>query len=400
MLALLLASMVKVALRGSIEQATPPAWNLSIAHSKELKQRKVAAFAEVVAKAQHNDCLGGGSLGCSAMNECCPRLSCNPDTQFLKMLCVEESTGKAPNPGAKRQIVITSHPRSGSTFLQGMFESVPQNFIIFEPCFFHGRKDCIDTMSAMLVCNITETDYKDPQAIYPQLKRSGMNECGYWARWALRGRKQKWKHDASEGECLQRVAHDCRAAAGSTVVKEVRMNGKMRELVGLSVPPRHVMVLHLVRDPRAVINSLMGNWAFEEWPRSMDEDLLKEMAEKMCDETYQDLQAGNKSVATASAVGQRSYMMIRYEDLVMAPLKWTERIHKELLGTPVPLPVKWFVDTNTKGNCKSGQNRWSTCRNATQVISKWRKELSDSHTAIVTGAKSCRKVLDVLGYEP
>jgi hypothetical protein len=144
----------------------------------------------------------------------------------------------------------------------------------------------------------------------------------------------------------------------------------------------------------------MGNWAFEEWPRTMDDDSLKEAAEQMCQETYRDMQAGNRSLAAASGVGDRRYMLIRYEDLVLEPLVWTKRIHSELLGSPVPLPVKWYVTKNTKGNCGKGQNRWSTCRNATQVISKWRMQLGDQHAAIITSIKACRTVLDTLGYRP
>ena len=134
----------------------------------------------------------------------------------------------------------------------------------------------------------------------------------------------------------------------------------------------------------------MGNWAFEEYKRDMPTSELKESAAQLCGDTMSDLDAG---IAVTSKGVQ--YRLVKYEDLVTNSTAVVAGIHAAM-HVPVPLPVAWFVKENTKGGCKGKQDSWSTCRNATAVINKWRKQLSKEQIGVINGA--CTKVLKRMGY--
>ena len=83
-------------------------------------------LAHALAKKKKRKCMGENVMQCSALNECCEGLVCLPYAQFGKMICNAQGDSEYPmGREPKLKVVITSHPRSGSTFLQNMFQSEP-----------------------------------------------------------------------------------------------------------------------------------------------------------------------------------------------------------------------------------------------------------------------------------
>ena len=145
-------------------------------------------------------------------------------------------------------------------------------------------------------------------------------------------------------------------------------------------------IIHLVRDPRAVVESLKSLAFFR---RSHDPRReLSWYVQKVCHQMESDVKIGK----LMKAFSPNRYTLIRFEDLARNPLRVVNELYKftgiEMLDTI----KKWLHETTRKRH----GNAYSTSRNSQQVVSNWRRKMSPSSVHIVE--KYCRRVMGQLNY--
>ena len=92
-------------------------------------------------------------------------------------------------------------------------------------------------------------------------------------------------------------------------------------------------------------------------------------------------------------------MRVRYEDFAVDPVRQSEEIYK-FAGIEMTDEVKtWLIKATSKKN-PAGVSRieeQSLVRNPTDVLTKWRKELSFEKTKYIQN--ECSSILKTLNYE-
>ena len=150
---------------------------------------------------------------------------------------------------------------------------------------------------------------------------------------------------------------------------------------------RECKIIHLVRDPRAVVDSLKELTFFK-----TSRDPTRELSwyvEKGCHQMESDIKIGK----LMKAFSPDGYKLIRFEDLARNPLRVVNELYKftgiEMLDTI----EKWLQETT---RVKRG-NAFSTSRNSQQVVSNWRTKMSPASVQIVE--KYCGRLMGQLNYE-
>ncbi|XP_006814671.1 carbohydrate sulfotransferase 1-like [Saccoglossus kowalevskii] len=169
-------------------------------------------------------------------------------------------------------------------------------------------------------------------------------------------------------------------------VKEIRFY-KLDTLRTLAEDPNlNFKIIHLVRDPRAIINSrensFFSNHDFKRKRVPWDEvtDLCK------------DLQHNLDLITTLPQWLKGKYFLVRYEDLALRPLEATRDIYN-FSGMPMDEDVEKWVYENTQ--TEQGGDL-STTRNSTERVTAWRNELSFSVIADIQN--KCKEPMEMLGY--
>lgn len=193
-----------------------------------------------------------------------------------------------------------------------------------------------------------------------------------------------------------------------------------------------VHIVHLIRDPRAILASWQSLPGFTEFrPRSTGRTAYKTAGE-LCHHALQDRAAGlrleeahaRRARARAAGAADDSdgtsgearpvrevrYTLLRYEDLALAPVATARQLYAQLGLELQPALLRWINESThatsaalhaARANALNGldatHDRHATVRNAANVVGKWRRMLSPLH--IVAATAACKEMLTTLGYE-
>ena len=155
-------------------------------------------------------------------------------------------------------------------------------------------------------------------------------------------------------------------------------------------PLLNVKILHLVRDPRGVMNSRMKM-------RERNYDLMRRKGSHadevldMCEHLDRNLAFNKESLNWLNS----RYKLIRYEDLARNPIQTARDIY-EFVEVNLPSTVKDWLRTHT--NHTSGLSAFSHTRNSTKTAFNWRKRLSFSKVMEIQ--ETCEDAMKSLGYLP
>mmetsp|Transcript_11361 Transcript_11361/g.29532 ORF Transcript_11361/g.29532 Transcript_11361/m.29532 type:complete len:412 (-) Transcript_11361:127-1362(-) len=373
---------------------------------------------------------------------------------FVLPVCFAELEHYEPCNRPADAVVITGHGRSGSTLTERMFDQNPAAFSSFEPvrpwdllhCFSHAQRSAAicSTAVAILNCDLSARvpmhcrwhnglKLQPLSALTPELVESELvskvgphrqKKADEYRQWSI----QLQRITASLPRC-RRVLGTCGDAV--VAIKVVRATGLLNllastfqqaearrlanaRLAGIGeVARRRLAILHVIRDPRALLHSRYKvGWLIPHSTRPRD---VRLWAKKTCSPTLQDMKAGdaiNEHARMAAAQGQpgRSdmYMRIRYEDLVANPIAQTRRVYSAL-GRPVPAEVEGYFRDKVKHAPRPGRSLeqgfedvYSTnrTRSADEIMLAWRKALSPDIVRTVERQPLCQELMRLLSYEP
>lgn len=187
-----------------------------------------------------------------------------------------------------------------------------------------------------------------------------------------------------------------------TVVKTIQFTDvhKLSYLMDKDSTDYSLKIVHLVRDPRAIVfthfltnlNSSMSTNTSEH---------LKEYSRKLCMQMLRNI----KYAITAPSWLQGKYTLLRYEDLGTNPHQITELVYK-FVGVPVAPQIRMWLDklaygTNTRststGSSTSGSVEDFYAKNLTGSVHNWRVQMQ--YKAVRVIETECYEVMNLLGYK-
>uniref|UniRef100_A0A8C5GWI2 Sulfotransferase n=2 Tax=Gouania willdenowi TaxID=441366 RepID=A0A8C5GWI2_GOUWI len=189
---------------------------------------------------------------------------------------------------------------------------------------------------------------------------------------------------------------------GHVALKTVRIP-EVRDLQTLTEDPRLDMrIIHLVRDPRAILASRMTAFSdqFRAWkiwnatgrqPRYVD---LTQITS-----TCRDMMASAETGLQRPAWLHGRYLLVRYEDLAFNPKDKATEIYR-FVGLEMEDRVRTWITKNTKCNVSSLSEwnyKYSTSRNSKETAESWRLRLSFDIVRAVQIL--CNDTLALLGYK-
>ena len=308
-------------------------------------------------------------------------------------------------PHPKRvNIIVTSFPRSGSSFLGEIFNHHPAVFYLFEP---------LQTVQKLFSRDsLFEFDFSSPSyqnmvfKVFDDINNCKfasdiftryLNQENFRRRLALSSPFcvtngtyavcQKLKTRQFEDVCKNNyIVFAAKILTPRLLNSRGEWNKNLFESCS-SNGERECKIIHLVRDPRAVVYSLKSLAFFR---RSHDPKReLSWYVEKVCHQMESDIKIGK----LMKAFSPDGYKLIRFEDLARNPLRVVNELYKFTGIEMLDAIEKWLQETTRINH----GNAYSTSRNSQQVVSNWRTKMSPAPVQIVE--KYCGRLMGQLNYE-
>ena len=311
----------------------------------------------------------------------------------------------------RRSLVIFGDDRSGTTFLTRLFSEDPNVFAVYEPLWVTKKwfrtevrrdlkQDVMDVMSALMNCHFMNN---------PTAMKFLASTSKKWAPGLFKnpfqsppicnktGEERKACPDpatvpkAVEEACSRHYKHSVTKVA-IVRVPERKLSNIIPQIIHDN-PDTEIKILHVVRDPRGSINSRINlKWIeeyhqFSTWfvrPRST------------CEGITQNVKFG----ASLEGSLKQRYKLVRYKDIASSPVKTAQEIYK-FAGFEMPESlIPWIVQaTNPSKEAfqQESKKQFSSIRNATANVEKWRHEAPIERTRIIE--RECSELFDLLGLE-
>ena len=319
------------------------------------------------------------------------------------------------------RVMILAYQRSGSSFIGEMFNRNPEVFYLFEPiqpieiATGQGKFPLLyDTLVAHLLhvvytCSFDKHPYlvnflsSSPFRLKSQtLTSSGLCEANVTAEHMHRLCKPV------NASILKRLC----SSRSHVVIKTIRASS--RKLLEFTRTSRaasdsreeeishSLKVLHLVRDPRAIIASRLTKNLRElsvfraaanparltEKARAIARS-VRVASSKLCSRMHSDTKHGEKLLPAGR------YALIRYEDAAARPLEAYEEIY-EFAGMDRAREAEKWLKENTESDSDPGY--YSTSRNSSASARRWRAKLPFALVREIE--KQCGELMETLGYIP
>ena len=163
----------------------------------------------------------------------------------------------------------------------------------------------------------------------------------------------------------------------------------------LHEPDLDPYIIMLARDPRGIFNSrdkIFTSDLYKEQDRSRNYKRLVADAKLVCKQTKRMVDYTN----SMEALGNKT-LLVRYEDLAMAPLVQAERIYQHV-GLPFPDQVRDWIEHKLSIETTEHENdeTFDTMKNPHDVALRWRSEINVTFVDVIE--KSCAASMKQLGY--
>ncbi|XP_028932022.1 carbohydrate sulfotransferase 6-like [Ornithorhynchus anatinus] len=331
--------------------------------------------------------------------------------------------GRSPpapeEPGGRVHVLILSSWRSGSSFVGQLFSQHPDVFYLMEPAWHvwvslaQGRAAVLHMAVRDLVRSVFLCDMDVFDAYLPW--RRNLSDLFQWATSRALCSPPAcgaFRRDAISGEAACKtlcgrqpfavVAEACRSYS-HVVVKEVRFFNLRVLYPLLTDPSLDLRVVHLVRDPRAVLKSreqsakalardngiVLGTNGTR-----VELDPGLRVVQEVCRSHVRIVEAA--TVKPPPFLRDR-YRLVRFEDLVRDPLAEIRGMYDFAGLRLTPRLGSWIYNiTHGPGPGRRGEAFKITSRDALNVSQAWRQALPFSKIRRVQ--ELCGGALRVLGY--
>ncbi|KAI4878890.1 hypothetical protein NFI96_015993 [Prochilodus magdalenae] len=326
----------------------------------------------------------------------------------------------SPPSQRKVHVLLLSSWRSGSSLLGQVFSQHPSVFYLMEPAWHvwtalhrpgaRGLRMAVrDLVRSVFQCDLSVMDaYLPPNYNVSQVFMWSHSRalCSPPAC-PLTPRDQISEEPQCKLQCdtvgLQRAEEACRSYS-HVVLKEVRFFELESLYPLLRDPALDLRIIHLVRDPRAVLNSreqaakaLVRDSALVlEQEGTMPPDAQVRVMQEVCRSHVRIHETG---VLKPPDFLRGRYKLIRYEDLAKDPLTMIESMYS-FVGLEMTETLQEWIYRITHGTGKGTKKEAFkiTSRNAEDVSLAWRTSLPYKKVRQIQ--EVCKGAMSLLGYHP
>ena len=311
----------------------------------------------------------------------------------------------------KTNVLILAQGRSGSSFLGQIFNSHQEVFYIYEPLITFQLTTVRDSklyeQSTMrLLRDIFSCRFNQQREFLSFMSNMPLNR---FSSRALTSPYCKNLTSARENRTymhcqdLDPLITSLSCVVHKHIVVKVLLHRLLPlldvdKLAPLFNSSSKLKIIHLMRDPRAVIASMdRVGWTLNNDvvnTATKDFSLFKTFARKFCYDMVRSL----SFALSAEAKFPHNYKLIRYEDLVRSPYKLATELF-DFAAFPISDHVYEFLANSTNSHDRRSVHEYATFRsNASLLVDSWRRHLGlDAVRAI---ENYCWPVLEILRYTP
>ncbi|XP_069490917.1 carbohydrate sulfotransferase 5-like [Ambystoma mexicanum] len=320
---------------------------------------------------------------------------------------------ESPSGSKHKHLLILSSWRSGSTFVGQLFNQNPSVFYLSEPAKAiwatmsdrsHSflQQPMRDLLKALFLCNLS--------ALKPYLTRSEFVSDIYdWSSSrALCSPPTCDKFQGLNLEAGQECYHVCHLTPferaekacltyNHIVVKEVRFFD-LKVLFPLLMDPQiNLQIIHLVRDPRAILASRPITRGLKDDNNIISESYnstgnIYTVMKKICNAQ---LNIYHTAVYDLPPSLMNRYVIVRYEDLMRDPMPYVKDWYKSMGLTVFPRLLSW-VRHNTHWLLPKNGASLPSSKGSAILPELWRKKLNFQKVQIIQDM--CQKEMDTFGY--
>ena len=316
---------------------------------------------------------------------------------------------KLPEEKRRLNVIILTHMSSGSSFTGNIFNFHPDVFYLYEPLhdlrrLVYGdewhplnstangayKADFENLLRDLFTCGFKE-ETTLPR-IFPEFLRDSKLPYMYW-----RISSPELTNDAVRDACL---------AKKITVAK--LMQTRLPREIGIQELERlcrsdptefDCLIIHLVRDPRAVLSSLLRRkFFFKDSKRQLFDsenltteakEIIQQNARLICSQVVDNL---NYVKGSGSNWFQRRYKLLRYEDLVTNVSLMVDEMYN-FVGLPMVDAInKWLVESKPLLNITKSQ----FSLNDVSRMNSWR--LDRDPWLVSLFEEACAPLMKLMGY--
>lgn len=312
--------------------------------------------------------------------------------------------------GRKKAAMILSRYQSGSTFVGNLFNNHPDIFYIYEPLhalflyrsnisaptigfqkYLKGKNASMLKQRILTNSLLCKSDmfyplpkYKQQGLLFKQMKAvQKFSECTTPIIF-LNVFCNKLSNVAFTKNSKVLYPKAC-SLNKMAITKTIRTSMVDAEPL-LSDIRLDLKIIHLVRDPRAMVNAM--RWFTITAQSRTQRQRLAKQAKSVCNAMNNDYEAGEK----IKKLYPDKYMRIRYEDVLNHPIVMTETLYRFLDEDIHPNVKSWVKKATSKGFALL-----RTRKTKMDSADEWRKRLSQDALEIIEVV--CYKLLMKLDYE-
>uniref|UniRef100_A0A3Q2CEP8 Sulfotransferase n=2 Tax=Cyprinodon variegatus TaxID=28743 RepID=A0A3Q2CEP8_CYPVA len=328
---------------------------------------------------------------------------------------IRNSFHHSASPKGKVHILLLSSWRSGSSFLGQVFSQHPSVFYLMEPGWHVWTKNhksgakVLRTTVRDLLWSLYKCDFSVMNAYLPGNPLSSSLFMWTWSQALCSPPACPFK-TANESQCRQvchaqslSKAQEACQTYSHVVLKETRFFELESIYPLLQDPVLNLHVVHLVRDPRAVMRSrdesayiLHTDSAIVLEQRNVSSaERQYEVLREIC---RSHLNIYERGLLNPPPFLEGRYKLVRFEDVAQNPLTEINDIYN-FVGLKMTPEVKEWIYKMTQGKGKGGWNEAFkiTSRNAAEVSEAWRTELQ--HIKVKKIQEVCKAAMLLLGYK-
>ncbi|XP_045199057.2 carbohydrate sulfotransferase 1-like isoform X2 [Mercenaria mercenaria] len=324
----------------------------------------------------------------------------------------EESTQKKQNVHSNKKIVlIVAYMRSGSTLTGSLFQAYPGTFYVFEPLRFlvgafnglarnnktyttlkyangtnrnysasQKSKVIFDELNSWLNCKIESISIRSLTNIHHREHTKVMRTFYYCTKGRLGS--SVTQANAKLKQCFKTAVSSCENAP-LRAIKLIRMS--IEEASKLLPLYPNMKIIHLVRDPRGIMNSRFKI-------NEVTKKSFKKSVEGHCSSVDKDLKSSKEILQKFP----NRLKIVHYEDLAERPIEIARALIK-FAELPFVKAMQTFTRQQTHASRDSGA--FSTQRkNSTKTANKWRWQMDPENAGFIFNM--CNASNSVLGYLP
>ncbi|XP_077987515.1 carbohydrate sulfotransferase 3-like [Glandiceps talaboti] len=313
----------------------------------------------------------------------------NNTTQLTQL---GNDTRNIPRSGVN--VLIIAGERTGSSFVGDYFRSHPTIFYLFEPLYsFRDIANLpqmsvvgVDVLTKIYDCNFSgySTQWDNYfKRLVPVTTSRAMKACAPLTTAQVVSR------------CCQRTQH--------RVAKVIRLLD-VRDLIPLMESPTlNLKVINVVRDPRAMMSSLMAMY-YSNWISNKTEankvrdvgDLNEYLSGKLKLYCEQMLRNYLLFTANGSQAWKENFMIVRFEDIASHPRKYANIMYSHA-GINMYKEVYKWIAVNTQSNMRT-HDSFGTMRKSSAVVNDWRNRVTFELTEKIQKYTICREYMHKLHY--